>query len=57
MPLQLDQETLKSIKFSEVITVDYTKYCATYPVKYYKNVRPEIGVITCENCQKIFIEV
>ena len=50
MPLTLDEEGLKSIKFSEVITVDYTRYCPTYPIKYYKNVKPEIGVLKCDNC-------
>ena len=37
IPLKLDQEILKTLKLSEVITINYTRFCPTFPIKYYKN--------------------
>lgn len=39
-----------------MIVLDYTKYCPSYPIKYYKNTMPDLAVIACENCKKIFFE-
>jgi len=36
--------------------VDYSKYCKSYPNSYYKNTDPDLGVIVCEDSQKLFFE-
>lgn len=56
VPIVIGEEVLKSLKLSEVITVDFTKYCRTYPIKYYKVTSEDVGVIVSEKSQKLYFE-
>lgn len=54
-PVELDEKVLQSIKLEEVFVEDLTKYCRKFPRRYYKNMVPDIPLIQCESCSKIFL--
>jgi len=37
--------------------VDYSQFCPTFEVKYYKNMVPEIPLICCKDCGRFFVLV
>lgn len=54
-PVVLDEKILQSLKLEDVFVEDLTKYCRKFPRRYYKNVVPDIPLIQCESCSKIFL--
>jgi len=54
-PIGLDEKILQSLNLEEVFVEDLTKYCRKFPRRYYKNVVPDIPLIQCESCSKIFL--
>eukprot|EP00828_Plagiopyla_frontata_P043467 TRINITY_DN678_c0_g1_i2.p1 TRINITY_DN678_c0_g1~~TRINITY_DN678_c0_g1_i2.p1 ORF type:complete len:953 (-),score=153.20 TRINITY_DN678_c0_g1_i2:31-2889(-) len=55
IPIVLDEDIIKTLNPEEVFAVDYTKYCQTMPIKYYKTMVPEIAVEVCKKCCRFFI--
>lgn len=49
-----DDETLKSMKESEVFIVDARANCPTIPVRYFKNRMKDIFINMCKSCFKFF---
>mmetsp|Transcript_29052 Transcript_29052/g.33201 ORF Transcript_29052/g.33201 Transcript_29052/m.33201 type:complete len:167 (+) Transcript_29052:1181-1681(+) len=43
-PIEVNEEILKSLRFSEIFVVDLSHICRTYPHRYYRNVIPDIAI-------------
>lgn len=54
-PVAVDESTLLSMRFEDVYILDLTKYCATLPRKYYKNMIPDIDITGCEKCGHFYL--
>lgn len=54
-PVEVDEKVLQSMRLEEVFAEDFTKYCRKFPRRYYKNMVPDIPLIQCESCSKIFL--
>lgn len=51
----LDKDLLKSLELEEVFIVDFTKYCPTMDIKYYKTMVTDIPITNCQDCGKFFL--
>jgi hypothetical protein len=54
-PVAVDEATLISMRFEDIYILDLTKYCPTFPRKYYKNMIPDIDITGCEKCGHFFL--
>lgn len=55
--LHLKKDVLATLNIQEVHFQDLRKYCPTMPVKYYKNLVPEISLVNCKWCSRFFVLV
>lgn len=55
-PIEVDEAILKSLRSSEVFLVDLTHVCPTYPVRYFRNVIPDVSIGVCENSGKFYLQ-
>jgi len=53
-PVEVDERVLMHMRLEEVFVVDYTKYCAKMPCRYFKNMVPYVSITMCEHCCKFF---
>ena len=53
--VDVNDKILQSMKLEEVFVEDLTEYSKKFPRKYYKNMVPDIPLIECEKCSKIFL--
>jgi hypothetical protein len=47
IPIMLDRELVKSLEPEEVFIVDFSKYCPTMEIKYYKTMVTDIPLNNC----------
>ena len=52
--IELDESVLKTLNENEVYIIDLRNINKTYPVKFYKNRRKDVGVIMCKFCFRFF---
>ena len=52
----VNENVLKHMCFEEVFIQDNTKYCSSYPKRYFKNMVPDVAICKCESCNKFFIQ-
>ena len=43
-PVEVDEQILKSLRFSEVFLVDLRHYCKSYPIRFFRNVIPDVSI-------------
>jgi len=43
-PVEVNEEILKSLRFSEVFIVDLRHICPTYPLRFFRNVIPDVAI-------------
>jgi len=43
-PVEVDEAILKSLRYSEVFLVDLRHICSTYPIRYFRNVIPDVSI-------------
>lgn len=55
-PVEVDETTLKYMRYEEVFIVDYSKFCPKFPKKFYKNMVPDVAITLCERCCKFFLQ-
>mmetsp|Transcript_14244 Transcript_14244/g.14232 ORF Transcript_14244/g.14232 Transcript_14244/m.14232 type:complete len:272 (-) Transcript_14244:25-840(-) len=55
-PVEVNEEILRSLRFSEVFMVDLRHICKSYPVRFFRNVIPEISIGLCENSGKFYLQ-
>ena len=54
-PVPVDANILVNMHNEEVFIVDMTHICPSYPLRYFKNMVPDVAITMCENCCKFFI--
>ena len=57
IPITVGENIIRSFEPDELYWVDYTKYCPTMEVRYYKNMLPEIPLYSCIHCCRFFLLV
>ena len=55
-PVEVDENVLIHMRYEEVFIVDYSKYSSKMPMKFYKNMVPDVPITMCECCCKFFIQ-
>ncbi|EGR29567.1 intraflagellar transport protein, putative [Ichthyophthirius multifiliis] len=55
IPLQLDEQVLCTLNMDEVYCVDFTRYCLTYDITYYKSMNNDVLLKVCNECCSFFI--
>ena len=55
-PVEVGEDILKSLRFSEVFIVDLTHVCKTYPLRYFRNVIPDVAIGVCEHSGKFYLQ-
>ena len=55
-PVEVGEDILKSLRFSEVFIVDLTHICKSYPFRYFRNVIPDVAIGVCENSGKFYLQ-
>lgn len=55
VPVVVDEEIVKTMDPDEVYWVDFTKYCPTLPIRYFKAIGSEISFKVCPDCGKFFL--
>jgi intraflagellar transport protein 122 len=43
-PIEVDEQILKSLRYSEVFIVDLRHVCPSYPLRYFRNVIPDVSI-------------
>lgn len=43
-PIEVDEHILKSLRYSEVFIVDLRHVCPSYPLRYFRNVIPDVSI-------------
>jgi len=43
-PIEVDEQILKSLRYSEIFVVDLTHVCPNYPIRYFRNVIPDVSI-------------
>lgn len=55
-PVEVNEEVLRSLRFSEVFMVDLRHICPSYPVRYFRNMIPDVSIGICENSGKFYLQ-
>ena len=55
-PVEVDDSTLSHMRYEEVFIVDHSKFCPNKPVRFFKNMVPEVPITMCEQCCKFFLQ-
>ncbi|KAL4432520.1 hypothetical protein ABPG74_013374 [Tetrahymena malaccensis] len=55
IPVTLDENIVSTLGIDEVYWVDYTKYCYTSEIKYYKSMLTDIPLKNCQECGTFYI--
>eukprot|EP01015_Nassula_variabilis_P027616 TRINITY_DN5689_c0_g1_i7.p1 TRINITY_DN5689_c0_g1~~TRINITY_DN5689_c0_g1_i7.p1 ORF type:complete len:205 (+),score=33.49 TRINITY_DN5689_c0_g1_i7:66-680(+) len=53
--IEINEEIAKSMIAEEVVYADYSIYCSSYGIRYFKNMVPEIQITTCPSCLRHFL--
>ena len=54
-PVILTEEVLRSMRYEEVFIQDLTHLSKAVPIRYYKNMVPDVAIFMCENCGHFFL--
>lgn len=55
-PVEVGEDILKSLRYSEVFIVDLSHICKSYPFRYFRNVIPDVAIGICENSGKFYLQ-
>lgn len=55
MKVKIEHSILKTLDSDHVFVMDHRNLCRDYPVRYFKNMKPEVDIMTCLECQQFFI--
>jgi phage FluMu protein Com len=53
-PVEVNENVLKHMRHEEVFVVDMTHIQPQYPLRYFKNMVPDVAIFKCEKCNKFF---
>lgn len=54
--VEVDERILKSLRYEEVFIVDYSQFCPTQPLKFFKNMVPDVAITLCDRCCQFFLQ-
>lgn len=55
-PIEVGEDILKSLRFSEVFIVDLSHVCPSYPRRYFRNVIPDVSIGVSEHSGKFYLQ-
>ncbi|CAI2371085.1 unnamed protein product [Moneuplotes crassus] len=55
-PVEVNEEILRSLRFSEVFMIDLRHICKSYPIRFFRNVIPDISIGLCDNSGKFYLQ-